>query len=95
VDRLVTNGLLHGTPAGADWAIMRATERGLIKAGAWPDDTERVAAQFLAALDEAADREPEPEKASKLRNAFRAVSDVGTKVAGEAMAAYTAGIIGG
>ena len=96
VKRLVRNGLVDGKSAlDGDWVIGHVTERGLIKAGAWPDDTERVAAQFLAALGEAADREPEPEKRSKLRKAFSAVGDVGTKVAGEALAAYTASVVGG
>jgi hypothetical protein len=96
VGRLVDTDMLQGhSTFGGDWTIVHVSERGLIKAGAWPDDTERIAGQFLAALTEAADREPEPEKRSKFRRAASTLGEVGTKVAGEALAAYTAGIIGG
>jgi hypothetical protein len=48
-------------------SVMGVTERGLRESGAWPERADQLAAQLIAALAEAAEREPEPAKQSKLR----------------------------
>jgi hypothetical protein len=48
-------------------SVMGVTERGLRESGAWPERADQLAAQLIAALAEAAEREPEPAKKSKLR----------------------------
>jgi hypothetical protein len=97
VDRLARNALLDGTFNLNDvWKIRCVTERGLIRSGAWPDDdTDRLARRIVAALNEAAENEPEPEKRSKFRKAASSVGEVGPKVLGEMLAAYAARMAGG
>jgi hypothetical protein len=95
VKRLAKAGMLDGQMTlGGTWAISGVTERGLREAGVWPDRADHLAAQLIAALTEAADREPEPERRSKLRAAASGVAGVGRDVLTEVLASYAAKVTG-
>ena len=57
---------------GGTFTVSGVTERGLRHAGAWPDDATRLAEQIIAALAEAAENEPEPERRGRLQRAAAA-----------------------
>lgn len=69
------------------WTINSITERGLRATGAWPDDAAVLADRVVAALDERADSEPEPETRSRLRAASGALTGVGRDLLVDVMGA--------
>ncbi|MBC3189492.1 hypothetical protein H7X46_00210 [Pseudonocardia sp. C8] len=91
VRRLVDNGYVKtaGDAPGrnAVGLISGVTERGLVRSGAWPSDADRLADQIIAALAEAAENEPEPERRSRLQRAASGVAGVGRDVLAETLAA--------
>src|SRR4051794_36926367 len=59
VRRLVDAGMLRGKGMlGGAWFVTGVTERGLRESGAWPT-ADQLAERVVAALDNAAEREPE------------------------------------
>jgi DNA-binding Lrp family transcriptional regulator len=86
--RLVDANMVRGKGMlGGNWIVAGVAERGLREVGAWPDRADQLAAQLIAALAEAAEREPEPEKKSGLRTA---ATGVGRDVLTDVLAAYMA-----
>lgn len=87
VERLVRNGMLVGSSTlSGDWAIGQVTERGLRESGAWPT-ADQLAARVVSALNQTAEREPEPEKQSKLRGLATGLGGAGRDVLVDVMAA--------
>ena len=73
VQRLVRNGLLTGNATfGGGMVVDGVTERGLRESGAWPT-AEQLTDRLIAAFEDAAEREPEPEKKGKFRSAAGAL----------------------
>jgi hypothetical protein len=71
IRRLVDAGLVISDNGrrgglGGTFAVSGVTERGLRHAGAWSEDATRLAEQVIAALAEAAENEPEPERRGRI-----------------------------
>jgi hypothetical protein len=75
---------------GGTFTVSGVTERGLRYAGAWPYDATRLAEQIIAALAEAAENEPEPERRGRLQRAVGGVAGVGRDVFAKVLAAVIA-----
>ncbi len=76
------------------WLVNGVTERGLREVGAWPDRADQLATHLIAALAEAAECEPEPDRRSRLRTAASGVAGVGRDVLTEVIASYMAKVTG-
>ena len=87
MERLVRNGLRDGTTVlSGDWVIGRVAERRLRESGAWPT-ADQLAARLVTALGEAAERESEPEKRTRLRGLASGLGGAGRDVLVDVMAA--------
>ncbi len=87
VERLVDAGMLRDQATfGGAWFVTGVTERGLRESGAWPT-ADQLAERVVSALDEAAEREPEPDKRSKLRGLATGLGGAGRDVLVDVMAA--------
>lgn len=92
--RLHGAGMFDGrVMLGGDWVVSAVTERGLREVGAWPSP-DQLTARLVAALDDAAEREPEPAKRSKLRRAATVLGEIGQKGLTEIIASYAAKMSG-
>ncbi len=91
VRRLVNNGLVYegeGRNFGSGrWHIGGATEDGLRKVGAWPEDSELLADRLIAGLAQAAATELNPIKRERLEKAATGVA-AGREEIAEVLAAF-------
>ena len=95
VRRLDAGHLIEGQQMGGNnYVVERVTGDGLRESRAWPDRADRLAEVVIAALAEAAENEPIPEKRSKLKTAASGAAGVGKDVMTEVVAAYLARVTG-
>jgi DNA-binding PadR family transcriptional regulator len=79
--RLSSTGFIvgRGTGQAAVVAVVGVTEKGLRASGFWPSQDEAID-RMLQALEEAAEREPDPERQSKLRSVVTSFRSAGREV---------------
>jgi endonuclease III len=82
IRRLASHGFIRALPTmTVDIpTINGVTEKGLRASGFWPSKDEAFE-RMLAALEEAADRDPDPERKSKIRTVLQSLRGVGRDVA--------------
>jgi hypothetical protein len=82
---------MFGTMGGlGSYGVKQIYPEGRRAARQWPSP-EGEAEKLIRELQEAADREPDPQRKSKLKAAGAALGDVGVKVVGEVLAKLAAG----
>ena len=100
LERLLKGGYIDGkdgSPIGCDYTgitpVYGLAEKGMCTIGVWPCP-ENIVDQIVRQLEEAAENETDPKKASKLKEAANLLAKTGYNVAVGAVGSIVAGGLG-